>query len=300
MTSARDVPAAGRPRRVALALGSGGARGYAHVGAVEVLQERGFEVVGIAGTSMGALVGGLSAAGRLSEFVAWARGLSQLDVVRLLAPTPRTTGAARVERVLAVLHELAGDVRIEDLPVPFTAVATDLHARREVWFQRGPLDLAVRASIAIPGVVAPAVVDGRLLVDGGLLDPVPIAPLASVPADVRIAVDLGGGRGEGAVQGAEATAEGPRSRLGRFDVMTLSLEAMQTVLTRYRLAGLPPDVLVTVPKDACRSLDFHRAAEVIELGRTLTAQALDREGLTARVPAPGQTTSSERLDSPIQ
>lgn len=247
------------PATVALALGSGGARGYAHVGVLQVLAEAGIEVVGIAGSSMGALVGGLHAAGRLDEYVEWATKLSRFDVAR---------GMIQVEKVLGRVRDLIGDVRIEELPIPFTAVATDLLARKEVWFQDGPLDVAIRASIAIPTVISPLAHGGRLLVDGGLLDPVPMAPVAAVRADATVAVTLNG----------EPKGETAPTGLGRFDVMNLSIEAMQAVLTRYRFAGHPPDLVVSIPKDACRSLEFHRAAELVDLGRTLTIAALRKQG----------------------
>jgi NTE family protein len=308
------------PKRVAVALGSGGARGYAHIGVLQVLAERGLEVVSIAGSSMGALVGGLSAAGKLDEWTEWALGLSHLDMLRLLDPSLSAPGAIRAEKVMARVSELLDGVRIEDLPVQFTAVATDLLARKEVWFQRGPLDIAIRASIAIPSVITPVMLNGRLLADGGLMDPVPIAPTASSNADATVAVSLNGEHRSsredaparesteprpvdewldrfrrGAAQlldtdvgrlltsrfGAHETAivdpdDDLPPGLSKFEVMNLSLEAMQSVLTRFRLAGYPADVLVSVPRDACRSIDFHRAAEIIELGRRLAEDALDR------------------------
>ena len=322
-------------KRVALALGSGGARGYAHVGVIQVLEEHGYEVVGIAGSSMGALVGGLYAAGELDGYVEWSVGLSRADLFRMLDLSLSSPGAIRAEKIFARVQEMVGGQKIEDLPIPFTAVATDLLARKEVWFQRGPLDVAIRASIAIPSVITPVVLNGRLLADGGLMNPVPIAPTASVQADLTVAVSLNGesrtGRtltpdtasaeeqpeeewgerfrrgaarlldrdvvralsarfandngGDVEVDGdAEGTpvAEAPHepdlgelpAGLGKFDVMNLSIESMQSDLTRYCLAGLPPDVLVSVPKDACRSLDFHRAGEMVELGRELAESAL--------------------------
>jgi NTE family protein len=360
-----------QPTRVALALGSGGARGYAHIGAIQVIEERGYEVVGIAGSSMGALVGGLHAAGKLDDYTDWVRGLRQRDVVRLLDLSLSAPGAIRAEKILARVRDLLDGALIEDLPISFTAVATDLFARKEVWFQRGPVAAAIRASIAIPGVITPVMLNGRMLADGGVTNPVPIAPTSSSRADVTIAVSLGGesrspGGGAPVQETAEArpieewsdrfrsgasqlldndmvrsvlnrfgggtdldptdraaaavpvdptepvaadavladvpvgpadappgsatsavpdTSEDPFDVLpagvGKFDMMYQSLDAMQSVLTRYRLAGYPPDVLVTVPRDACRSLDFHRAAEMIELGRALTTEALDRAGLTA-------------------
>src|SRR6476661_6363308 len=179
------------PRRVALALGSGGARGYAHIGAIQVLEERGFEIVGVAGSSMGALVGGLHAAGKLDDFTRWAIGLTQLDVVRLLDLSVSAPGAIHAEKILHRVREILGEIRIEDLPIPYTAVATDLAAGRSVWFQRGPVDAAIRASIAIPGVITPYVLNGRVLADGGVLDPLPMAPLVSVSADLTVGISLG-------------------------------------------------------------------------------------------------------------
>ncbi len=329
------------PTRVALALGSGGARGYAHIGVIQVLEERGLDVVSVAGSSMGALVGGVHAAGRLEAYAAWARRLRQRDVVRLLDVSLSAPGAIRADKVLARVRDLLGGVRIEELPIPFTAVATDLAARKEVWFQHGPVDAAIRASIAIPGVITPVVLNGRLLADGGITNPVPIAPTASARADVTIAVALGGEpRGQNGAGPEQETAE-PRPMeewadrfragasqllerdavrsllnrfgggepapdepaaapvapvaadpfgtlppgVGKFDMMYQSLDAMQSVLVRYRLAGYPPDVLVTVPRDACRSLDFHRAAEMIDLGRRLAEEALDRAGVEAAAEA---------------
>ncbi|GAB1812082.1 patatin family protein [Mycobacterium sp. MUNTM1] len=177
---------------MALALGSGGARGYAHIGVIEALVARGYDIVGVSGSSMGALVGGLQAAGRLDEFADWAKSLTQRTILRLLDPSISAAGVMRAGKILDAVRDILGPVAIEDLPVPYTAVATDLLAGKSVWFQRGPLDEAIRASIAIPGVIAPHAVDGRLLADGGILDPLPLAPLAAVNADLTIAVSLSG------------------------------------------------------------------------------------------------------------
>lgn len=289
--------------RVALVLGSGGARGYAHIGAIEEVEARGHEIIAVAGSSMGALVGGLYAAGVLDDYTEWARGLTQASLVRLLDPKWSAAGAIAADRIFATVTELVGDRLIEDLPIPFTAVATDLRARREVWFQRGPLVPALRASIAIPGVITPVVMNGRLLADGGLMNPVPIEPTAAASADLTIAISLSGERGpqeqssparepaastwrEGLVErvrrsvGREKEPDPPEplEQLRISDVVGLSMDAMQGLVTRYRMAGLPPDVLITVPVSAARSLDFHRTAEMIDLGRRLTAEALDASG----------------------
>lgn len=292
----------GTGRTVALALGSGGARGYAHIGVIQVLRERGYSPIAIAGSSMGALVGGLTAAGELDTFTQWALSLNQLDVVRLLDPSLAEAGAIRGDRLFGALNHLLSGRLIEDLPIPFTAVATDLYARREVWFQSGPLDEAIRASIAIPSVLTPVVTDERTLVDGGVLNPVPIEPTISVDAELTVAVSLSGmgpgGRGmpeqvttrrrnpalraAAAMQARRAARRAERTPSGvmrSMDHITRSLDAMGDVIARHRLASCPPDVLVTVPADACRTFDFYRAAELIALGRTLASDALDRAGI---------------------
>lgn len=191
-----SVEDSGRPRRngkrVALVLGAGGARGLAHVGVIQAIEARGYEVAGIAGASMGALVGGIYAAGRLEEYSEWARGLERSDVLKLLDFAFGFPGLIRGERVIGALRELVGDHLIEQLPIPYTAVATDLASQREVWFTRGKLFDAIRASIAIPMIFTPHMLDGRELVDGGLLAPIPIAATRQMRVDRVIAVDVNG------------------------------------------------------------------------------------------------------------
>ena len=308
-------------KRVALALGSGGARGYAHIGVIHELRDRGYEVVGVAGSSMGALVGGLFASGSLDEFTHWATSLTGPAMLRLLDPSISGAGVLRAGKILDAVRELLGTVTIEELPIPYTAVTTDLIAGRSVWLQRGPLDQAIRASIAIPGVIAPYVVDGRLLADGGILDPLPMAPVAAANADLTVAGSVSGWdiADDGGAEtsptrerlnrlrrsttallerwnaGLDPTDPHDRERddsvedtlvdivndtpipkLGGFAVMTRTIDIAQAALARHQMAAYPPDVLIEVPRTACRSLDFHRAAEVIELGQQLAARALDR------------------------
>ncbi|HEX5693618.1 MAG TPA: patatin-like phospholipase family protein [Arenimonas sp.] len=191
--SADGKPPVPRPgKRVALVLGAGGARGIAHVGVIEAIEARGYQVAGIAGASMGSLVGGIYAAGRLQEYSDWARGLQRSDVLRLLDFVYGFPGLIRGDRVIGALRELVGEHLIEDLPMPYVAVATDLASQREVWLTRGKLFDAIRASIAIPMIFTPAHVDGRELVDGGLLSPVPIAATRAMHVDRVIAVDVNG------------------------------------------------------------------------------------------------------------
>ena len=325
-------------RRVALALGSGGARGYAHIGVIHELHDRGYQIVGIAGSSMGALVGGLQAAERLDEFADWARSLTQRAILRLLDPSITAAGVLRAEKILDAVREMLGAATIEELSIPYTAVATDLLAGKSVWLQRGPVDEAIRASIAIPGVIAPHVIDGRLLADGGILDPLPMAPISAVNADLTIAVSLSGSEVGGEqeteprpttewlnrmlrstsamfdITAARSLLDSPTARavlnrfgasipevpedanqpapddgpladeseeapyvpkLGGFEVMNRTIDIAQAALARHTLAAYPPDLLIEVPRSACRGLEFHRAAEVIDIGRALAAQALD-------------------------
>lgn len=348
---ASGKPAEARKRTVALTLGSGGARGYAHIGAIEVLVERGYEIIAISGCSMGALIGGMYAAGKMKDYKDWVTGLGQFDVLKLLDVTFNSVGAIRGEKVFSVVRDLLGDTRIQDLPIAYTAVATDLLAHKEIWFQEGPLDQAIRASIAIPSVITPLVHNGRVLVDGALLNPLPIIPTISSHADLVFAVNLSGeddrpprvpdagfqdradehseaeewvqkvrdkasrwfdwdalkaftGKRDQDLESGEDT-EAKISRalekqeltgkrearkatedsgaidwdklgIGKFDIMNLTIETMQSALVQYKLAGYPPDLLVNIPKNACRTYDYHKAPELIQIGRERMAEALDR------------------------
>ncbi|WP_163760481.1 patatin-like phospholipase family protein [Mycobacterium botniense] len=334
------------PTRVALALGSGGARGYAHIGVIEELHARGYRVVGIAGSSMGALVGGLHAAGKLDEFTEWAKSLTQRTILRLLDPSISAAGVLRADKILDAVNDILGPVSIEQLPIPYTAVATDLLAGKSVWLQRGRVGEAIRASIAIPGVIAPYAAEGRLLADGGILDPLPMAPIAATNADLTIAVSLSGSETPGSrdaetratpewlhrmlrstsalfdVTAARLLLDRPAARavlsrfgapapesdsesdigdgtplsaaeepdvprLGTFEVMNRTIDIAQAALARHTLAAYPPDVLIEVPRSTCRSLEFHRAAEVIDAGRVLAARVLDtHEAVTDEAPPP--------------
>ena len=299
-------------KRVALALGSGGARGYAHIGVINELRDRGYDIVGIAGSSMGALVGGLQAAGKLDEFTEWAKSLTQRAVLCLLDPKITAAGVLRADKILDAVRDILGEVTIEDLPIPYTAVSTDLISGKSVWLQRGPVDAAIRASIAIPGVITPHVLNGRLLADGGILDPLPMAPIAAVNADFTIAVSLSGSEagsryaptdaeprattewlsrvwrsttalfdagatrsGEAEDELVDASKEVAVPRLGSFEVMNRTIDIAQAALARHTLAAYPPDLLIEVPRTACRSLEFYRAAEVIDVGSELAAATLD-------------------------
>lgn len=266
---------------VALALGAGGARGLAQIGVIEVLEERGFPIVTISGASSGALVGGVYAAGRLREFDARIRAMSRRDFIRLLDPGFRRAGVLAGKRLVEKMREVVGDPLIETLPIEFTAVAVDLQRQREVWIQDGPLWDALRASFAIPGVFTPHVVNGRPLVDGGLLAPLPIAATRLSDATRLIAVDMHGWPtqppGTPARQG-EAQDDTDAAPRGLIEVMSRSLDTMQAQISRVQLALDPPELVIRIPRDVCQFYEFWRAAELIDIGRYQATRALDEAG----------------------
>lgn len=178
--------------QVSLVLGSGGARGYAHIGVIEALERNGYDIQSIAGTSMGALIGALYATGTMQAFKEWALQLDSWDVAAMLDISWSRKGIINGEKVVEKLKEFTGDVRIEDLPIPFTAVATDIKRNREFWFQRGSLLEAVRASISIPSIFTPVAYRDMILVDGGVLNPLPVAPTMADDTDLIIAANVYG------------------------------------------------------------------------------------------------------------
>lgn len=293
-------------KQVTLVLGSGTARGLAHIGVIRVLEEAGFRVAAVTGTSMGALVGGIYAAGKLDDYIEWVRSLTKRDILRYLDVSfSAASGIFKGDLIIEALRDLVGDVSIENLPIPFIAVATDLSARKEVWLTKGNLFEAIRASIAIPGVFAPRRIAGRWLVDGGLLNPVPVVPAAQVLTGITIAVDVSGPRsvnplGENAARhyqrpqqlrnkideflesiparlGMESTAQSPveSDHPALSEVLLNSFETMQETLSRYKLAANPPDLLISIPKNICAAHEFYRAAELIEAGAWWARRALE-------------------------
>lgn len=300
--------------RIGLALGSGSARGWAHIGVILVLEEAGIRPDIICGTSIGALVGGVHASGKLDELETWLRGLSWSDVVGFL-DLSMGGGLIKGSKLVSFLGDRLGESDIADFRLPFAAVATDLHTGREVWLERGPFLEVARASLSVPGLFTPVLRDGRYLVDGALVNPVPVSLARAMGADVVIAVDLGAdmlGRLEGAQPGAQAdTRSGTDSSLGTsvspepgdslmgrlqagfsslfsgsgsaptptpppslIEVLTTSINIMQIRITRSRLAGEPADTLIAPLLAHFALLDFHRAAEAIDEGRRAAESVL--------------------------
>jgi NTE family protein len=284
---------------VSLVLGSGGARGLAHIGVIQWLTENGYEIRSIAGSSMGALVGGIFATSKLEAYAEWVLALERIQVVRLLDPAFGRPGLFKGERIMGVLRELIGDFAIEDLPVAFTAVATDLESGEEVWLRDGKLFDAIRASIAIPLIFTPFEYRGRKLLDGGLVNPVPIAPTLNDTSELTVAVNLSGPiELRPSPLRSEPIADGNayRQRIraftdslnlsrvnaaparGMINVAVASMEAMQSTIARLKLAAYSPDITIEIPRNACGFHEFWRAKELIALGRERTTRAFAAAG----------------------
>lgn len=280
----------GTGRRVALALAGGGARGVAHIGAIEELERRGYEIAAVAGTSMGALVGGMYAAGHLEEFKEWMCSLDRYKVFGLVDFTFSAEGLVKGSRVIDAMKELIPDMRIEQMRLPFTAVSADLLTGREVVIERGGLYDAIRASIAIPSVFRPVHRDGMVLTDGGIVNPMPVNRVRREAGDLLVAVDVcapfaveGSGAVGGSVPAAGVNAIGAgRAALRKlpslnyYKLITASTEIMTQHLTRLMCRLYRPDVLVELPADRFGLFEFYRSREIAEAGAAAARQALDR------------------------
>lgn len=279
-----------KPKTVSLVLGSGGARGHAHIGVIRALHEMGLEVRNISGCSMGSVIGGIYAADKLDTYTDWAFQLTRGDVVKLLDFSFSLRSIFKGERIFDVLKELVGDCKIEDLDRRFTAVATSLDDEEEVWLNSGSLFTAMRSSTAVPGVFSPVHLGGRTLVDGGLVNPLPIAPTLNDATDLTIAVNLSGLAEDCASSsdGAEndETKNSYREKIADFlaslredddadssgsdfdaaDLLVKSIDIMQASITRFKLAAYAPDKTIDIPRNACSFFEFHRAEEMADLG----------------------------------
>ncbi|HCY64484.1 MAG TPA: serine protease [Oxalobacteraceae bacterium] len=291
-------------KTVSLVLGSGGARGMAHIGVINWLVENGYQIKSIAGSSMGALIGGVYASGKLELYAEWVRALQKIDVVRLLDPALSRAGLIKGERIMELMRKMVGDVNIEDLPVSFVAVAMDYHSGKEIWLRKGNLFDAIRGSIAIPMVFTPFKTGGRYLIDGGIINPVPIAPTLNDHTDLTVVVGLSGREEnrmpppppapeperEAAEQASPyrkrirsfmesltpATSSMPAS-IGMLDVALKAMDTMEAAITRFKLAAYSPDVIIEIPHNACQIHEFWRAEELISLGRARAARAFSRQ-----------------------
>lgn len=280
-------------KSVSLVLGSGGARGFAHIGVIHWLEENGYRIESISGCSIGALIGGAYAAGKLDEYEKWLCSVSRSDVFKLLDLSWGGNGFFKGERLMHALKDFVGDRLIEDLPIAYTAVAADITSEKEIWLRSGKLADAIRASISMPLFFTAFHYNGADLVDGGVLNPVPVAPTLNDETDLTIAVNLVGPPIKHKAQAEEADAdpegkdessilpEGMNRLIGSvkemiekpvlrewgvYTIANSALDAMQSTIARHRLAGYRPDHVIEIARNACGTLEFDRAAEMIEFG----------------------------------
>ncbi|MCF8301861.1 MAG: patatin-like phospholipase family protein [Bacteroidales bacterium] len=298
---------------VALVLSSGGARGMAHIGVIEELESRGYTIRSIAGSSMGAIVGGIYASGNLEEFKKWLLGMGKLDIVKLMDFAINRKGMIKGEKVFNEIAKFISSSNIEDLSIPFVAVATDIRNQEEVVFRNGKLLTALRASSAIPSFILPLKYKGLDLVDGGILNPFPINHAirnenekvvavnvnAHIPYEVPPIKDLKREKTGNYLKAISMInekwtqffnnnnlqhkkeyheEEDQHSKpLGFFDIITNSFATMQYRLAQIAIKNYKPDVLVNVSRYSCELLEFYRSQELIEAGRIATRKALDKE-----------------------
>jgi NTE family protein len=287
---------------VGLALGSGSARGWSHIGVIQELEAMGIHPGVIAGTSIGALVGAVYVSGQLQDFTDWVTKLSVRDVVRLMDFT-FSGGFVKGERLFGYFNEHHPNPNIEDLQQRYVSVSTEMNTGREIWVTQGPVLQAARASCAIPGLFTPVKLNERWMLDGGLVNPVPVSAARALGADVVIAVNLNAqlvglhlsaaGRQEAELAADEESALAPDAaaktkgfwhrvigylesgdpeRPGFFDVVASSVNIMQDRLTRSRMAGDPPELTLLPRLEDFALMDFHRAAEAIAEGRRVVQQ----------------------------
>ena len=297
-------------KNVALALASGGPRGFAYIGAIEELQARGYTITSVAGASAGSLVGGIFAAGGLKPFKEWLFSLDPVKVMALMDVSVSKNFLVKGERVIKEIKSFVPDVNIEDLPIPFTAIATDLYTGEEVIFRKGPLFSAIRASISIPSMFKPAQIGGRTLVDGGMVNTFPLNRVQRTPGDILVGFNVNqidAAQIQGFLDSRAAIAqerESEHSLLGRIQaglqqrqleasasnswipvgaddnfasILQRSFGIMNCSLSRIAIELTPPDVLASLPYDSYHGVyGYSHAEEIATLGRQLMAEALDQ------------------------
>jgi NTE family protein len=305
---------------VGLALGSGLARGFTHIGAIRALERHGVKPAIVAGSSIGAVVGACYLAGKLDDFEDWALGLTRRRIFSYLDFKVRSPGLIGGNRLFSTMKDHFGDMKIEDLKQPFIAIGSDLITGHEVWLRDGNIIDAMRASFALPGVFAPVDIEGRRLVDGALVNPVPVSPCIAMGARVTIAVDLNAdiigkaakpGQNYHTVAGFDVFnhqdveaedrsifSSGLAKRIFRrdpdhpslFGVMVSALNIIQDRLTRSRLAGDPPDVHIKPRIGHIGLLEFERAKEMIKEGEEAVERKLPEVMAAMEVLLPSRTS----------
>jgi NTE family protein len=295
-------------KNVALVLGSGGARGLAHIGAIEELEKQGFNITSVCGTSIGSLMGGFYAMGKLTDFTDWVTTLQKLDVYSLMDPTLSTNGLLKAEKVFRKLNTIIPDVLIEEMRIPFAAIATDVVKREEVIFTKGSFYKAARASIAIPTIITPVISKSRILVDGGLLNPIPANRVKRTEGDILVVVNLYDSNNPDILLNEEDIKEhlaaknpssynsvisntsfnniikkirdfiptGNKNSQGYTSLIQFTTSAMLEQISRLSLELNKPDILINIPFDSARTFEFYKAARLIESGRNAARMGINQ------------------------
>jgi NTE family protein len=286
-------------QKVALVLGSGGARGIAHIGVIRELINQGYEISSISGTSMGALVGGIYACGKLDEYESWLLTLGKMDVFNLIDLTLSTKGIIKADRVFKEMQKFIPDQKIEELPIKFAAVTADLKQKKEVVLTQGSLFDALRKSISIPLVITPVLKNDSLFVDGGILNPLPVNRVFRHTNDILIAVDLNAQipyqkpkinhqeshfldkftnhkLAELQKKIAKFFPTTKKESIGYFNLIGNTTDIMIYQISKLTLELTPPDIYIEISKQACGTFEFYRAAELIELGQKTTIDVLEK------------------------
>lgn len=255
-----------KKQKVALVLSMGGARGMAHLGVIEELLHHDFEITSIAGSSMGAMVGAMYASGKLEECKEWLCSWDKKKMWNLVDFTLSHDGLVKGDRFIKELKQIIPDMNIEDLPIPYVAMATDIVREKEVRFSSGSLHDAIRASISIPMLFRPLRKDNMVLIDGGILNPLPLGHVTRTEGDILIAVDVNA-----------PTDGGRKMKMSPYNVLTESSRMMMQQITRYQIGHCRPDILIQMSGNAYDMLEFHHAASIIETGTVITRKALSQK-----------------------
>jgi NTE family protein len=275
-------------KNVALVLSGGGARGMAHIGIIEELLKRDYVITSVAGTSIGSLIAGVYASGKLNEFKAWITQIGKYDVFKLMDFAISKRGFIKGEKVFHKLRDFLLDTDIENLKIPFASVAVDIKNHKEIVMRSGNLIDAIRASVSIPTLILPQNFNGINLVDGGILNPLPLDCITRTDGDILVAVDLNASityqrpKLPKIINEHESTylrakelinekwsifTTGGNKSIGYFDLITESIYTMQMRLTQYSIEKYKPEILIEISRDACEIFGFHRSKEMIEYGR---------------------------------
>ena len=278
---------------VALVLSSGGSKGLAQIGVINELEKKGFQITSVSGSSIGSVMGGLYAMGKLPEFTVWVKTLDRKTIWGLMDFTLTTHGLLKGEKVFDKMKTFIPDMNIEEMNIPFVAVATDLLNEEEVVFNTGSFYEAIRASIAIPTIITPAKYKDTILIDGGVLNPIPIEQVARSNNDILVVVNLYGNKKAGfektglseknenssKLNGLLKTltklvVSGDKSSLGYYSLLSATTSAMIHKIAKQNIEKFKPDILINIPYDSSDTFDFHKAEELIKLGEVAANEAI--------------------------